>query len=48
MLSHPGGQFLARLIIIGEVNAGKTTFINAAAKGKFEDLGKAPRGLNAE
>ena len=44
-LSLSGGEFMARVFIIGDVNAGKTTFINAAAKGKFEDLGTAPKGL---
>lgn len=34
---------MIRLIVIGEVNAGKTTFINAAAKEEFKDLGRAPK-----
>jgi GTPase SAR1 family protein len=34
-LINPGEKFLIRVFMIGEVNAGKTTFINAAANGEF-------------
>ncbi len=47
-LSHAGGEFSARVVILGEINAGKTTFTNAAAKGKFEDLGPSPKGISGE